>query len=134
MTESDLKTQGMALAAKTNSAWLREARAVAIRIGIDTGNCSIDDVRRHLPGLQAKKFLGSVFKNGPWEYIKHVPATHAGSHGRFVILWRYSESAGTTKLPAVKRLSPGASAGAPNTPAPQDLFPKVKQSFKNQWD
>jgi len=87
------KEIGMSIAASNESDNLEKARRIAHGIGLALGKCSINDIRRVWPGeFPSGNWTGSIFKDGCWTYIQHVPSYHHEGHGRHVSQWRFMGS------------------------------------------
>ncbi len=90
-TEQQKKKTGMESAAKHYADILNTFQTIAKELGA-YGPISIDEVRSwadrngivYTPG----NWCGSTFKGSHWECCGYQQATHAGSHGRVVRLWR----------------------------------------------
>jgi hypothetical protein len=89
--EVEAKEAGMDSAADHYPDALRVARNIAVDLASERGSITIDDVRgeferRSIPFV-AGNWMGSVFKGKEWIACGIIPATHTGSHGRFVRRW-----------------------------------------------
>ena len=92
-TQLELKAIGMKLAADANRQWLNRARSLALALGSIQEFVSIEDIRAEWPyeNVPFGNWAGSIFKGGDWEYVRHIKATHKGSHGRVVSVWKFTK-------------------------------------------
>ena len=91
-TQLELKAMGMKLAADANRQWLAKARIIAKGIAVVQDVVSIEDIRAEWPfDVPFGNWAGSIFKGGDWEYVRHIKATHKGSHGRVVSVWKFTK-------------------------------------------
>lgn len=89
---AELKAEGKALAADRNPEMLETFRRIARELGRDGDEVDIDDVRERAEqeGIQytSGNWMGSVFNEPCWQFIRFRRATHASAHARPVGVWR----------------------------------------------
>jgi hypothetical protein len=86
------KARGKAVAADRNPEMLQTFRRLARELALEAGEVCIDDVRaraellgiRYEPG----NWIGSVFNEPGWQFVRYRRATHASAHARPVGVWR----------------------------------------------
>ena len=91
---ADLKARGKTLAADRNPEMLQTFRRLARELALEAGEVCIDDVRARaeLLGIryESGNWIGSVFSEPGWQFVRYRRATHASAHARPVGVWRLS--------------------------------------------
>ena len=86
------KATGKTLAADRNPEMLETFRRIARELGQDGDEVDIDNVRERAEqeGIQYTpgNWMGSVFNEPCWQFIRFRRATHASAHARPVGVWR----------------------------------------------
>lgn len=87
-TPTQLKLEGMKLAAAKHKDSLAAAQWLAQLIGQKQETVSINDIRQYFGAEALQNASGSVFAGGDWRHVGYIKASHDAGHAREVKLWK----------------------------------------------
>lgn len=83
-----LKDSGMTRAAEAKPELLARARSILVRLAINNGECTADDLPEDMR-VALGPAMGSLFKGGMWVFTGKRKVSHlVSNHGRELKVWR----------------------------------------------
>jgi hypothetical protein len=92
-TGRELRDEALAYIECARSKWLGTARFEAIKIAVNKGQVTINDLREviSLPEDFSPNTWGAVFKSKDFEAVGYTQASHAAAHARVVRIYKLKQ-------------------------------------------
>ena len=93
-TAQELKEQALDSHEERHRDWVLKARDIAVKVALDFGSVSINDVRERiqLPANLHPSVLGAVFRTKQFKKVGLVEANHPQAHARIVRVYTLATS------------------------------------------
>lgn len=80
--------------AAAGTQWLMEARALAVKICIEKGEVTADDIwNAHRPPENVDgRLLGPVFAGKEWVKVRETRSERGNNNNRYIVVWKLRES------------------------------------------